>query len=201
MSCLQASLVFSSCGPSGIMSKKALCCSFASKGAHLMGMSCPGEVGCFEEGVGCASGCNARLSQCCGPSRSFQIVTKCLPHCHFDMEAAKHDYTFVFTMCLRPVPLNIFGQCVQWCVHSHYWDLSWIQELCGFTLYIHPMLDHGSRSSLLVEQWQELSESRLRSSDTSCRLTRPQCLPGLAPPFRSPSVNAQSSIPLSHVLH
>ncbi|KAJ3585136.1 hypothetical protein NHX12_013858 [Muraenolepis orangiensis] len=53
------------------MSKKASCCSFRqSQGTHLVGMSCPSEVGRFEERDGCASGCDTTLSQCSGPTEA-----------------------------------------------------------------------------------------------------------------------------------
>jgi hypothetical protein len=39
-----------------------------SEDTYLVGMSCPGEVGCFEEGVCCARRCNTCMGQCSSPA-------------------------------------------------------------------------------------------------------------------------------------
>ena len=41
--------------------------------AHLVDMSCPSYVGCFEDGVGCARKCDTGLGHCSGPSLGPQV--------------------------------------------------------------------------------------------------------------------------------
>ena len=53
ISCLQASFVW----PSSDFSVTILLQLSQRQSAHLVGMSCPSYVGCFEDGVGCAKEC------------------------------------------------------------------------------------------------------------------------------------------------
>ena len=75
--------------------------------AHLVGMSCPSYVGCFEDGVGCARECDTGLGHCIGPSLGLQvdhIMSSTLPFQHGVHRTWLH--TYVIDMCLKPVPLN-----------------------------------------------------------------------------------------------
>ena len=102
----------------------------------LGGQSFPGEVICFEDGISYLLGGDACLAQHSSLARCLLISS---PHMRYAllnyMKKTEHNHILVFTI----IGLG----------STKYWYLSSIQDIHGFVLHIHHMLDHGSSCNLL----------------------------------------------------
>ena len=66
------------------------------------------DVSCSKKRVCCSCSCVLCLYQCLGPPTSLQPVTQCLQCRHLNMQPPEHHHQFVFSICVWPLPLDLF---------------------------------------------------------------------------------------------